>query len=78
MKPAVVPNVLQEVKSIASNKLFISVAMGITINQMENVLPNNSRIIRVMPNTPALVNQGQFHNINRLLQMLTNQSRFEF
>lgn len=37
VKPGVVPTVLDEVKSIASNKLFISVAMGITIEQIENV-----------------------------------------
>lgn len=37
VKPGVVPTVLEEVKSIASNKLFISVAMGITIKQIENV-----------------------------------------
>lgn len=74
-----VPSVLQDVKSVASNKLFISVAMGVSISQLENVslnwmnlkwiqsfsllihyqlLPNDARVIRVMPNTPALVNQG--------------------
>lgn len=37
VKPAVVPTVLQDVKAIASNKLFISVAMGVTIAQIENV-----------------------------------------
>ncbi|XP_055315166.1 uncharacterized protein LOC129575489 [Sitodiplosis mosellana] len=58
VKPGVVPTVLQEIKSIAANKLFISVAMGITIAQMENVLPQTSRVIRVMPNTPAIVNQA--------------------
>lgn len=37
VKPGVVPSVLEEVKSIAANKLFISVAMGITVKQIENV-----------------------------------------
>lgn len=37
VKPGVVPTVLQEIKSIAANKLFVSVAMGITIAQIENV-----------------------------------------
>lgn len=37
VKPGVVPTVLQEVQTHAANKLFISVAMGITIAQMENV-----------------------------------------
>lgn len=37
VKPGVVPTVLEDVKSIASNKLFISVAMGITVKQIESV-----------------------------------------
>lgn len=37
VKPGVVPSVLQDVKSVASNKLFISVAMGVSISQLENV-----------------------------------------
>lgn len=37
VKPAVVPSALNEIKGIASGKLFISVAMGITIREMENV-----------------------------------------
>lgn len=37
VKPGVVPTVLQEIKAIASNKLFVSVAMGVTIAQIENV-----------------------------------------
>lgn len=37
VKPSVVPTVLKEIKTIAANKLFISVAMGITISQIENV-----------------------------------------
>lgn len=35
VKPGVVPAVLEEVKTKAAGKLFISVAMGITINQIE-------------------------------------------
>lgn len=58
VKPAVVPSVLEGVKDKSSNKLFISVAMGITLNTLENNLSNTSRVIRVMPNTPALVKAG--------------------
>lgn len=58
VKPAVVPSVLESVKSISGNKLFISVAMGITLNTLEENLSNTSRVIRVMPNTPALVKAG--------------------
>lgn len=37
VKPGVVPTVLHDVKKISSGKLFISVAMGVTINEMEKV-----------------------------------------
>lgn len=37
VKPGVVPTVLNDVKSKASGKLFISVAMGFTIKQIETV-----------------------------------------
>ncbi|KAH9628249.1 hypothetical protein HF086_006726 [Spodoptera exigua] len=52
VKPDVVVPVLKEVKDLqaSKNKLFISVAMG--------VLPTEARVIRVMPNTPALVQHG--------------------
>lgn len=37
VKPGVVSTVLHDVKNISSGKLFISVAMGVTINEMEKV-----------------------------------------
>lgn len=37
VKPGVVPTVMEDVKSNASGKLFISVAMGVTIKQIETV-----------------------------------------
>jgi pyrroline-5-carboxylate reductase len=50
--------VLDDIKCISSGKLFVSIAMGITLNEIENNLANDSRVIRVMPNTPALVQAG--------------------
>ncbi|KAI8118439.1 hypothetical protein FF38_06287 [Lucilia cuprina] len=58
VKPQVVPQVLAEVKSKSNEKLFISVAMGVTIKTLEQNLSPTSRVIRVMPNTPALVQSG--------------------
>lgn len=37
VKPSVVPAVLKDVKDIAAGKLFISVAMGVTIEDIEAV-----------------------------------------
>lgn len=58
VKPYVVPEVLNEVKAESEGKLFLSVAMGITIGTIEKTLSNTSRVIRVMPNTPALIQAG--------------------
>ncbi|KAG6450577.1 pyrroline-5-carboxylate reductase isoform X1 [Manduca sexta] len=60
VKPDVVVPALKEIKDLpeAKNKLFISVAMGISIASIEKVLPPEARVIRVMPNTPALVKEG--------------------
>lgn len=37
VKPQVVPSVLSEIKTKSADKLFISVAMGITLNTLEQV-----------------------------------------
>jgi pyrroline-5-carboxylate reductase len=41
-----------------TSKLVISIAAGITIGRIEKLLTGNPRVIRVMPNTPALVLAG--------------------
>lgn len=58
VKPSVVPTVLQNVRTVSDGKLFISIAMGITLEDLEKSLPTTARVIRVMPNTPALVRSG--------------------
>lgn len=59
VKPHLVSTVLKDVaKLIHMNHLIVSIAAGITIQQMEKVLPPGTRLIRVMPNTPALVQCG--------------------
>ncbi|MCQ2753502.1 MAG: pyrroline-5-carboxylate reductase [bacterium] len=58
-KPNQVLGVLEEIKSfITANKLIVSIAAGVTLNKLEANLPQNTREIRVMPNTPALVGEG--------------------
>ncbi|KAJ8924708.1 hypothetical protein NQ315_000859 [Exocentrus adspersus] len=57
VKPTVVPVALSDIKAsnIKADKLFLSIAMGVTTKTIEKLLPSESRVIRVMPNTPALV-----------------------
>jgi len=59
VKPQIMDAVLQQYRSmITSEHLVVSIAAGVTINQLEKGLGDNVRIIRVMPNTPALVLAG--------------------
>lgn len=59
-KPNAVVDVLAEIKDSLSEKtLVVSIAAGVCTEKIENIL-TNSRVIRIMPNTPALVNLGMF------------------
>nr|WP_272951225.1 pyrroline-5-carboxylate reductase [Cronobacter dublinensis] len=60
---AVKPNIMLKVMSdIASSlnkdSLVVSIAAGITLDQLANVLGHDRKIIRTMPNTPSLVGAG--------------------
>ena len=57
--PNYVENVLNEIKeSISSDKLIVSIAAGVTTGFIQSIIGDNKRIVRVMPNTPALVLEG--------------------
>jgi pyrroline-5-carboxylate reductase len=56
VKPDQVNDVLAQARPFFTDKhLLISIAAGVTLARMEAALPPGARIIRVMPNTPALV-----------------------
>ncbi|MDR0596875.1 MAG: pyrroline-5-carboxylate reductase [Clostridiales Family XIII bacterium] len=42
----------------AAPKVFISIAAGISIDWLSRALGDDAKIIRVMPNTPAMVGEG--------------------
>jgi len=59
VKPLQVSKVVSEIAPIfRRDKLLVSIAMGITMRYMETLLPSKSRVVRVMPNTPAVVGAG--------------------
>ncbi len=59
VKPNQVTGVLEEIKScITKEKLIVSIAAGVTTKKLESDLPQETRVIRVMPNTPALIGEG--------------------
>lgn len=56
VKPQQAAEVLAEIQPhFTPRHLLISIAAGLTITKMESALPAKARVIRVMPNTPALV-----------------------
>lgn len=59
VKPNIVPVVFDEIKNeISDDKLIISVAAGVSIEKLEDEVGRDKRIVRAMPNTPALVGEA--------------------
>ncbi|HTR60270.1 MAG TPA: pyrroline-5-carboxylate reductase [Candidatus Binataceae bacterium] len=62
VKPQTIDDVLAEIASAlkpgAKGHLFISIAAGIPIERVCRFLGARARVIRVMPNAPAMVGQG--------------------
>ena len=58
VKPQIMAAVLDEISSVVTpDKTVVSIAAGITLAYLQSKLKSD-RIIRVMPNTPALVQEG--------------------
>lgn len=59
VKPQVLPEVLAGIAPVLRKEtLVISIAAGIPTAKIEAALGGEYRVVRVMPNTPALVGQG--------------------
>ena len=60
VKPNVIYSVIDEIKNnISQNTVIVSIAAGQSIEKLTNAFGvDNLKLIRVMPNTPALVGEG--------------------
>lgn len=59
VKPQVVDDVLEEIAPFYTpDKLIISMAAGISIAFIKKFLGKDAKVVRIMPNTPALVQEG--------------------
>jgi pyrroline-5-carboxylate reductase len=59
VKPQDMEGLLAEIRShVAPGALVVSLAAGITTGFLEERLPVGTAVVRVMPNTPALVDEG--------------------
>ena len=59
VKPQVLTDVMNCIKkSLPSDALIVSIAAGVTTRTLESFFGEARRVVRVMPNTPALVGAG--------------------
>ena len=59
VKPQIMEPVLREIApAVTRQKLLISIAAGVSTAKIRAMLNRDARLIRVMPNTPALVLEG--------------------
>ncbi|CAG8513610.1 15117_t:CDS:2 [Acaulospora colombiana] len=59
-KPQVAKTILTEkgMAQVLEGKLLISILAGVTIDQLKGWVPESTRIIRAMPNTPCMIREG--------------------
>ena len=58
VKPYQIEAVFGQQRESLRGKAVISIAAGWTVERLEALLPDDVRVLRVMPNTPALVGAG--------------------
>lgn len=58
VKPQTLPDVLKETHTVLGKLLVISIVAGATIRSIAERMAASAKVIRAMPNTPALVREG--------------------
>lgn len=58
VKPSQVEEALAPIAGAKGPRLVVSLAAGVPLARLESLVPATFRVIRVMPNTPALVGAG--------------------
>ncbi|NLC98198.1 MAG: pyrroline-5-carboxylate reductase [Actinomycetales bacterium] len=61
VKPQDMPGLLSQIAPhVGPSAIVISLAAGVTTETIEGVLGSEAAVVRVMPNTPAIVGEGMF------------------
>lgn len=59
VKPQVYPVVIKEIRDeVSSEQIIVTIAAGVSMEAAERQFGKEVKIVRVMPNTPALVGEG--------------------
>lgn len=68
VKPNIIKGVMESVRdTVGNDKILVSIAAAVSLEDMEGAIGNDKKIVRVMPNTPALVGEamsGICKNVN--------------
>lgn len=59
VKPQVYPTVIKEIREeVSTEQIIVTIAAGVSMATTERQFGKETKIVRVMPNTPALVGEG--------------------
>ncbi|MDB6119710.1 MAG: Pyrroline-5-carboxylate reductase [Verrucomicrobiaceae bacterium] len=58
VKPGDMKVLCESLAKVQGSRLYLSIAAGLTLGDLEPWLGNESRVVRSMPNTPAMINAG--------------------
>lgn len=58
VKPGDMKSLCETLSQVPGSRLYLSIAAGISLTHLESWLGEKQRVIRSMPNTPALVGRG--------------------
>ncbi|NWZ56530.1 P5CR3 reductase, partial [Haliaeetus albicilla] len=58
-KPHILPGVLQEIRpAVGSHHIVVSLVAGVTLQTLQRLLPAGTKVLRLMPNLPCVVQAG--------------------
>lgn len=88
VKPNIMNDILDEIKeSVDDKKIVISIAAGINMSDIENKIGLDKKVVRVMPNTPALVGESMSaicinknisdNDISRVCEIFSSIGKYE-
>ena len=60
VKPQNAAEALSMCKNALDGKAVMSIVAGVTVKRLQNMITGTPRILRIMPNTPAMVYEGAF------------------
>ena len=72
VKPYLYETVIKEIKdSVTDDKIIVAIAAGQTISRIESLFSKDIKLVRTMPNTPALLGEGMTAMVQEAMSAIT-------